>query len=307
MRGPLHSLIYGNKFSVQDIPSQTGKVIIVTGGNTGIGYESVKELARAGAKVYLAARSTEKAQAAIKEIKAELPDGQIEFLQLDLMDLAATKAAAESFSSKEAKLDVLMNNAGIMAVDYKLTKDRIEQQIQTNHVAPFLFTMLLLPKLQAASAPRIVNVSSIAHKAFFKAAGNSFASTEHLNDEKSGPWERYGQSKIANVLFSMKLAQSYPAIISTSCHPGNIDTTLYRGKPLLSLAMKASALVGAFLKPADGALTQLYLATAPDVENGAYYVPIALKAQTNSLATPEFSEACWKATESILHEKGYSW
>lgn len=157
MPGLLYPLVYGPKFSARDIPSMDGKICLVTGGNIGIGYETVKELVRKGAHVYLAARSQHKAEAAIKSINNDLDPkvtGKVEFLELDLQSLESTKKAAERFSSREGKLDVLINNAGIMAAPYKLTIDGFEQQFQTNHLAPFLFTHLLLPKLNAASSPR---------------------------------------------------------------------------------------------------------------------------------------------------------
>lgn len=312
MPGPLFPLIYGTRYTNTQIPSQAGKTIIVTGGNTGLGYETVKQLSRTGAHVYLAARSEEKARQAIDRIKAELGDrqvGQIDFLSLDLQDLEATRKAAKIFSDREDRLDVLVNNAGVMAMPYKLTKDGIEQQIQTNHVAPYLFTRLLIPKLQAAPAPRIVTVSSRAHEGY-KHHAKAFDSLENLNDELGGPWPRYNKSKIANVLFTMKLKTEYPGILSNACHPGIIYSDLWRDLKVLKVVLATVSKTGAFLNCEQGALTQLYLATAREIEekkiSGAYYQPIALPKKPSTLANMDSAERLWATTEEILRQKGFS-
>lgn len=313
MRGPIFSLVYGNKFTTNNIPSQKGKVIIVTGGNGGIGYETTKELYAKGAKVYVASRSQSKAEAAITKIKQEVVGadvGSLEFLELDLMSLESTKAAADAFIAAEPTLDVLINNAGIMAVDYKLTKDGCDQQLQTNHIAPFLFTNLLLPKFKTSKDPRIVNVSSIAHQRYYTETEDSFASFEVSNGDLGGQWQRYGQSKIANVLFAQELAKRHPEILSNSCHPGIIASDLYNHLGFMSTMIKGFAAIGAGLNTADGALTQLYLATSPEIASskisGQYYVPLAKRSTASSAANEKCASRLWILSEKFLADKGYS-
>ncbi|ORY81484.1 hypothetical protein BCR37DRAFT_336191, partial [Protomyces lactucae-debilis] len=275
-------------YTAKDIPDQTGKVILVTGGNTGIGYETCLMLAQAGAKVYLAARSEARANAAIEKIRARNPKGTVQWLKLDLQDLESVRSAAQSFSNKESKLDALFNNAGIMATPYQLTKDGIEEQFQTNHVGPFYLTRLLLGKLERADDPRIVNTSSFGHR-FYTANAESFTSLEEVNKTCDSTWTRYGQSKLANILFAMELAKRHPKIMSNAVHPGFIDTELSRGtgasygkvfQTLFDWSIKLGAsVVGVTLSPPEGALTQLYVGTAKKVRtdaiSGRFFVPIA--------------------------------
>lgn len=268
MVGLLYPLIYGFKYTNDKIPDQNGKVIIVTGGNTGIGYETCYELVKNGAKVYLAARTESRAMSAINKIQAAGLKGSVQWLPLDLQDLASVRTAAELFSRKESHLDVLFNNAGIMATPYALTKDGIEGQIQTNHVSHFLFTNLLLPKLEAASEPRVVTTSSVGHN-FFKATEESFSSLEALNGNFGSTWTRYGQTKLSNILFANGLAERHPKILSNSCHPGNINTELTRGpgqsygvivqKIFDAISVFSSRYLGIFLESYQGALTRMLL------------------------------------------------
>ncbi|ORY84768.1 hypothetical protein BCR37DRAFT_339613, partial [Protomyces lactucae-debilis] len=275
-------------YTADKIPDQTGKTVIVTGGNTGIGYETALQIALHGAKVYIAARSESRAQGAIEKIRAQKPSGSVEWLKLDLQDLASVQAAAKAFSSKESKLDVLYNNAGIMASPYQLTKDGIESQFQTNHIGPFLFTNLLLPKLKQSTDARIVVTSSSAHS-MYTANEDSYTSLEEVNSQHGSTWTRYGQSKLANVLFAMELANKFPDIKTNACHPGVINTELSRGpgasygkvvqKVMEGTMWFGSSALGAVLSPPQGALTQLFLGTALEVKSqsisGKYYQPIA--------------------------------
>ncbi|BFZ53432.1 hypothetical protein PYCC9005_000455 [Savitreella phatthalungensis] len=323
MAGPLYGIIYGRKYSAAQIPSQKGKVALVTGGNTGIGYETVKELVRNGAKVYLAARNEQRANAAISKLQKELEGvadkGTVEWLPLDLCSLASTKQAAETFAAKEQRLDVLVNNAGIMATSYKKTGDNLEEQFQTNHVAHFLLTRLLIPRLEAADAPRVVNVSSLAHKNFPPPA-DCFSSEERANSELGGTGVRYGQSKAANVLFTQGLSKRYPKLYANSLHPGVIASELYKNTQqsygnfvgsLLVHGVSVLAKTGILLTPAEGALTQLYLATAPQVTSGAgiraqYFEPIAKQTLSTPFTRDEkVADQLWDLSEKILADRGY--
>ena len=207
-------------FTTDSIPDLDGKTFIVTGGNSGIGFKTVLHLALNGAHVYLAARSEKRAQEALDKLKVEAPTAKITFLKLDLQDLKQVKQAAQEFLDKESVLDCLINNAGIMASPFELSKDGIELQFATNHLGHFLFTTHLIPALERSKSPRIVNVSSVAHK-FAPWNGIEF---EHINDPDYysyfGNWYRYGQSKLANLLFTTELTRRYPNIISNAVHPG---------------------------------------------------------------------------------------
>ncbi|OJA14188.1 hypothetical protein AZE42_06507 [Rhizopogon vesiculosus] len=265
-----------SQFSVDDIPDLTGKVTIVTGGNTGIGKETAKALLVHNAKVYVAARSQEKVEAAIQDLKNNTGKEAI-FLKLDLGDLKSVKAAAEEYLSKETKLDILFNNAGVMfpPVDL-LTTDGYDLQFGTNVLGHFYFTKLLLPALiaTAKSAPdskaRVITTSSSAH---------------------------------GNVVQAFELARRYglEGIVSIPLNPGNIKTDLGRHMPSLQ-----RSIMNQFLYDVEhGALTQLYAGTVPGaVEfNGKYLIPWARVGPTRKDAQdPKIGEALWKWLEEQVKD-----
>ncbi|ORY81518.1 hypothetical protein BCR37DRAFT_46591 [Protomyces lactucae-debilis] len=320
MPGILFPLVYGTKYSVESIPDLSGKVIIVTGGNNGIGFATSIHLVRAGAKVYMGSRNANKAAEAIKKIKAMNFKGEIIFLKLDLMDFESTRAAAKEFSSKEDHLDVLFNNAGISgAKEDTVDADGLESTIKTNHFAPFLFTHLLLDKLLKADEPRIVNTASTLYESF-KVSSDSFSSVSVLNQQGTSSLSRYNQSKFANLLFAMSLAKKQPKIISNACHPGLVSTDMLQnfGSPfgaLVSAFVKGlviflSSVLGVVLNPPEGALTQVYLGTAPEVAkkhiSGEYYTPIANQTKKTKDATEANAEKLWKATEGYFKARNIS-
>ncbi len=206
---------------------------------------SCLELARNGAKVYMASRTESKARDAIEKIKKAVPNADIHFLQLDLTELAAVRKAADDFLAQEKRLDILLNNAGVMAMPYEFTKDGIEIQVGTNVVGHYLFTMLLLPTLYNTSklpeyanpdspSVRIVQVSSMGHLG--AASDTSFKDLEAVNKkhwpEFKGTWNRYGKSKLGNILIANELAKLLPSdarITNLSIHPGVVATELLRG------------------------------------------------------------------------------
>lgn len=300
------------KFCVNDIPSLEGKTYLVTGGNTGIGYETCLALSNKGATVYLAARSEERGQAAISKLREASKEAKIHFLQLDLADLEQIKKAANEFLSKDIPLDCLINNAGIMACPFALTKNGIESQFATNHVGHFLLTELLMPALLKSEQARIVNTSSVGHNMAPRPEGIRFKT---MNEEKGmGPWERYGQSKLANILFSHGLHKRYfdKGILSNSAHPGFVDTELLRG-PNETYGKIASRLMTGlsslfFMSPATGALTQLFVATHPSIAeakvSGKYFVPIAKQTEPGlKVATDDnLADELWHFTENLVKD-----
>ncbi|KAI8802827.1 hypothetical protein BJ742DRAFT_831567 [Cladochytrium replicatum] len=303
-------------FSTNDIPDLTGKTAIVTGGNTGIGLTTVKALLEKNAKVYLAARNPARAQPAIDEIRKEMPNAKVEFMQLDLADIKQTKDAAEKFLKSGEPLHMLINNAGIMATPYELTKDGIETQFGVNHIGHFVFTTTLLPVIEKSAPARIVNLSSAAH-AFYPPGGVQF---DKINDPNAmSTTQRYGQSKLSNILFTKSLAEKFEGkpVWVNAVHPGGVNTELVRGPyalmesswfgwPLVALGKLIVPLVA--LTPQQGALTTLYTVTSPDVEKndyrGKYFVPFAKLAAPKALAEDkELRDKLWAFSEKLVAEK----
>ncbi|MCB0556231.1 MAG: SDR family NAD(P)-dependent oxidoreductase [Phaeodactylibacter sp.] len=254
------------------MPDLSGKVIIVTGGNSGLGYESVKAFAEKGAEVILASRSLEKGQAA----KAEIGNtkGKIVVMPLDLMDFASIKDFAEQFKQNYSRLDVLLNNAGIMTTPYFLTKDGLEAQNGTNHFGHFALTGQLIGLIKSTPNSRVVNVSSNAHKS----GKMDFDNLLFENGKDYTPMRSYGRSKLANLLFTYELQRRFQAnhinSIAVAAHPGVSQTNLAKyleGKfwfkmlrPLFVLLTQSAA---------QGALPQIRAAVDPNVKGGEYYGP----------------------------------
>ncbi|KAJ7619150.1 NAD-binding protein [Mycena polygramma] len=296
-----------SKFAVDDIPDLTGKVIIVTGGNGGIGYEIVKALLPKNAKVYMLSRSKERAETAIARLKTETGKEAL-FIQLDLSDLDSVRKAADEFKSKETKLDVLFNNGGVMNTPIELlTKQGFDMQFGTNVMGHYLLTKRLLPLLIAAaqSSPdkkaRVVNQSSSAQM---------FVDTIHLDAltdvparKKLGTAKMYMESKFGNVVFSNELARRYgdQGIVSTSGNPGNLKTDLQRHTPGAFML-----LFGWLFSPAPfGALTPLYggVSTDPVNLNGKYLIPWArVGVMRKEAEDPKLGEKLWKWLEEQSKE-----
>src|SRR5258707_1464952 len=213
-----------NGWTAKDMPDQSGRVVIITGANSGIGYESAIAFARKRAKVVMACRSIDKAERARQDLLKLVPGASVEIQRLDLGDLKSIRAFAESFNAHYDRLDILMNNAGIMVPPYGKTADGFETQFGTNHLGHFALTALLLPKLLETPASRVVTVSS---SAYF----NGRIDFADLQSEKRyRPWAAYGQSKLANILFSQELERKLKAaradVISVASHPGFAITNL---------------------------------------------------------------------------------
>jgi NAD(P)-dependent dehydrogenase (short-subunit alcohol dehydrogenase family) len=266
-------------WTAANMPPQHGKLAYITGANSGIGFHAALELARKGATVILACRDVAKAEAARSRIFAEVPTAQLEIAQLDLASLASVRAAAQSFLSTGRRLDLLINNAGIMALpERRLSPDGFELQLATNHFGHFALTGLLLPSItqpSSAAPPRIVTVSSIAHRG----ATMDFSNLNWEHDYK--PWPAYRRSKLANLLFGFelhrRLTRAQLAAMSVVVHPGVSNTNLFKAGPGSGRGPEA------FLGPlfirligqsdAQGALPTLYAATAAEIESGHFYGP----------------------------------
>ena len=269
------------KWTAADIPDQTGSTVVVTGANSGLGLRSAEALAAKGAHVLLACRNAAKAATALESVKAKASGATPEVVALDLSSLASVRECAAGLAERFDHLDVLLNNAGIMAVPKAVTVDGFESQLGTNHLGHFALTGLLLPTLLAAPAPRVVNVSSNAHNFGRMHFDDLFFERSHYSR-----WRAYGQSKLANLLFTSELqrraVEAHTALTAAAAHPGYSATNLTSGpavgaailRPILAVADK---LVG---QPDHmGALPQLYVATMPDVLPNDYWGPDRFREQ----------------------------
>jgi NAD(P)-dependent dehydrogenase (short-subunit alcohol dehydrogenase family) len=264
-----------NNWTADQMPDLTGRVVIVTGGNIGLGYESVLALAKKGAEVVMASRNMDKANAARREILAQVPDGKVAVMQIDLSDLASVRAFAEEFRSCYDRLDILMNNAGLMIPPYGTTKDGFETQFGVNHLGHFALTGLLLDMILATPNSRVVTVSSNAYR------GGRINFDDLQSKQKYSAWGAYSQSKVANIHFMRELQLRLDAIrsstISVSAHPGYSATDLQNPQKVsgVPFAGLITSIANRFFaqSAAMGALSQLYAATAPDVKGGDFFGP----------------------------------
>jgi NAD(P)-dependent dehydrogenase (short-subunit alcohol dehydrogenase family) len=259
-------------WTVADIPRQASKLAIITGANSGIGFETALELARAGAEVILAGRSAQKNQAAIGKILAQYSGAVVSFEPLDLASLASIAAFAARIKARSQKLDLLINNAGVMALPTRqTTQDGFEMQIGVNFLGHFALTAQLLPLLRVAQRPRTVQLSSIAHK----------RGVINLADLQSAaayrPWQAYSQSKLATLMFALELQRRSDiagwGILSTAAHPGFARTELMANGPGEAGLMGSAAKIFTPIlsqSAAAGALPTLYAATAPGITPGFY-------------------------------------
>ncbi|KAI0253325.1 NAD(P)-binding protein [Lactifluus subvellereus] len=300
-------------WTAADVPDQTGKTVIITGGNSGIGKETARVLLSKGAKVYIATRSEEKSQRAIEDLKKDTGKESIYFLKLDLSDLATIKVAAEEFIGKESELHTLYNNGGVMNTPIdQVTRQGYDMQFGTNVLGHFYLTKLLLPVLTATvpkcspGTVRVVNVSSIGHYVGAPeviqwptlASGN-----DSLEPRTKLGTRLYGQSKMGNILFSNELARRYggEGIVSSALHPGSINTDLARYTG--SLVQRIGRLVT--YSVSYGAITSLYAGTAPDAGelNGKYLTAWARRTLPNKKAlNPELEKKLWEWCEEQVKD-----
>lgn len=260
-------------WTTDDIPDQTGRRVVVTGANSGIGFEAAKELARKGAGVVMACRSVERGEEAAEEMRREVGDAELAVEELDLASLDSVRSFAERINDEE-EIDVLVNNAGIMAIPRRETEDGFETQFGINHLGHFALTSLLLGSI--AEDGRVVTVSSGMHE-----RGEMDFDDPH-SEESYDKWGAYSQSKLANLLFAYeldrRLKDAGSEVRSIAVHPGYADTNLQRrgpemtGSKLRKFVMAAANKLFAQSQEA-GALPTLYAATSPEAEGGGYYGP----------------------------------
>ncbi len=299
-----------SRWTADDVPDQAGRVALVTGANSGIGLEAARVLAGRGARVVLACRNDDKATRAVEEIRKARPLGEVEALQLDLASLASVREAAMRLQASHDRLDLLINNAGIMAVPAGRTAEGFELQLGTNHLGHFALTGLLLERLLATPGSRVVTISSGGHRM-------GRIDFQDLNWERGyGRWRAYGRSKLANLLFTNELQRrlegSGSKTIAVSAHPGGSATNLGRRVP-----GEPGAWVDRVLRPissllgqsaAMGALPTLRAATDPEVVGGEYYgpsgpgefrgLPVRVTSNRGS-RDPEVASRLWTVSEEL--------
>lgn len=264
----------GKKWTAAAMPDLTGRVIVVTGANSGIGREAAREFARKGATTILASRNLEKARAALADIQADVAGAQVEIMELDLASLDSVRRFAAAFKAKYSQLDVLVNNAGIMMVPYGRTTDGFEQQFGTNHLGHFALTGLLFDRLASTPGARVVNVSSGGHRF----GTMDFENLMFADGQGYTPMKAYGRSKLANLLFTYELQRRFEALgiqaQALAAHPGVSDTNLANHllpgwaapvlRPLFARLVQSAAM---------GALPTLRAAVDPQASGGDYFGP----------------------------------
>ena len=290
-------------FTDADVADQSGKCFIVTGANTGLGFEAARVLAAKGARVMLACRSQAKAEAAMTLIGRETPGADLAYLPLDQADIASIRAAAE-LADKEPRLDVLLNNAGVMFPPLTRTAQGFELQFGVNHLGCFALTALLLPKLAQTAGSRVVITASLAHN-----GGN--LRWDDLNAEKGYlRTKRYSDSKLANLLFLFELDRRLRAagspVMALACHPGIAATELMRHAGPFRIA---TPLFGLLLNTAaKGSWPALQAASAPAVRPGSYYGPQGLggmrgasgeASRSRMASNPDLARRLWEVSAQM--------
>jgi NAD(P)-dependent dehydrogenase (short-subunit alcohol dehydrogenase family) len=295
------------KWNAGDIPDQTGRVAIVTGANSGLGLVTARELARAGAKVVIACRDTTKGDRAEAEIQAQVPGADLDVRALDLADLASVRGFVARLTGEHDSIDLLINNAGVMAPPRRLTVDGFESQFGTNHLGHFALTGLLLPTLMGAPKPRVVTLSSGAHR-IGKMNFDDLQGERHYNN-----WRAYGQSKLSNLLFCFELARRATAtgtgLLSVAAHPGYAATNLQFAGPSAFYEKAIMAVTNRVLaQSADmGALPTLYGATVADLPSGTFVGPDGFLEQRGhphivTAISRAYNESDWRRLWEISEE-----
>ncbi len=284
------------------MPDMKGKTVVVTGGNSGIGFETAADLASMGARVLVTARHADKGRGAVSAITQRIGgDAQVQLVVFDLADLASVRQGAAEILELAPRLDVLVNNAGVVLSERAETVDGYEATLATNHLGPFLLTNLLLDRMKGSAPSRIVNVASSAHSA----ARHGMRFDDLQSEKRYRGMRVYGQSKLANILFTLELARRLEgsAVTANSLHPGTVRTG-YGGdgdtRGFLAFGIKIASPF--FLSPAKGARTSVYLASSPEVEgiSGQYFVKCKPKRPRPWAQDPEAARRLWQVSEELV-------
>ncbi|MGW4271097.1 oxidoreductase [Streptomyces seoulensis] len=295
------------RWTADQIPDQAKRVCVVTGANSGLGLATTRALARKGAHVILAVRDEGKGHTAAAEITAEQPGAALEVRRLDLADLGSVRAFAEQLRADHSRLDVLVNNAGVMAPPRSLSAQGHELQFAGNHLGPFALTGLLLDLLADGDDPRVVTVSSANHR-----QGHLYF--DDLSGERAySPMRFYNQSKLANAVFGWELHRRLTAagssVRSVLAHPGYTSTNLQTSAPVGIVKVLFGRILTPFSqRPEQGALPQLYAATAPEVKGGDFIGPDGFAELrggpthvrlSTAAADPQTGRRLWELSEQL--------
>jgi NAD(P)-dependent dehydrogenase (short-subunit alcohol dehydrogenase family) len=298
------------EFDMKNVPDQKGKVAIVTGANIGLGYETALGLAQKNIKVIMACRNNEKAEKAKADILKEVPGADLEIGLLDLSKLSSVRSFASNFLEKYNRLDILINNAGIMIPPFSKTEDGFESQMGVNYFGHFLLTNLLFPVLEESENSRIVSLSSLAHR-------NATIEFDNLNSEKSyNKMQAYGQSKVACLMFAYELQRRLEKkgsnTISVAAHPGVSMTNLIQYAPGW-MKIIGSLFTPFVTHPAEkGALPSLYGALGDNVRGGDYFGPTGyreMKGKPGKVGSssyskdPDVAKNLWETSEELTGQK----
>jgi NAD(P)-dependent dehydrogenase (short-subunit alcohol dehydrogenase family) len=277
-----------------------GKTVVITGGNSGIGLETAVALAQAGATVVITARDPERGKRAIDDIKARSGSNDVDLVVFDLGELASTRAGAAELLDRCPRIDVLVNNAGVVLTDRKVTGDGFESTFAVNHLGPFLLTNLLLDRIKASAPARIVNVSSTAHRG----ARRGMPFDDLQNEKRYSGMQVYSQSKLANILFTNELARRLAGtgVTVNTLHPGTVRTGYGRDgdtKGILAVGIKIAAPF--FLSAAKGADTSIYLASSPDVADvsGEYFIKRKVRKASAAARDEAAARRLWDVSEQL--------
>ena len=276
-----------------------GKTAVVTGGNAGIGKETAVDLAKRGARVIIGCRNLEKGKEALKEIQERSGSKDIFLEKIDLASLDSVRKFADSILKSERRLDILINNAGVMACDYQKTEDGFEMQFGTNHLGHFLLTMLLLDLLKKSAPSRIVNLSSLGHT-----LGSGKINFDDINFEKDySSYEAYFHSKLANVLFTRELSKRLEGshVTANSVHPGGVRTELAR-HTIYSWAIFHIVLWYITKTPEQGAQTSIYCAVSEEMEDvsGKYLADCAIKEPSKGAQDDDAARKLWDLSLKLV-------
>ena len=283
--------------------SMEGKTVVVTGGNSGIGLETAEALAGMGARVIVTARNADKGRAAVAGIVQRLGGhAQVQLVVFDLADLSSVRRGAEEILEQAPRVDVLINNAGVVLSERRETVDGFEATFATNHLGPFLLTNLLLDRLRESAPSRIVNVASTAHNTARK--GILFDDLQSKGKRYRG-MRVYGESKLANILFTLELARrlSGTGVTANSLHPGTVRTGYGAdGDARGFLAFGIKIAKPFFLSPAKGARTSIYLASSPEVEgvSGQYFDKCKPAKSRRWAQDTEAAQRLWQVSEELV-------
>ncbi|MGA2521381.1 MAG: SDR family oxidoreductase [Acidimicrobiales bacterium] len=284
-----------------DVADMTGKTVVVTGGSSGIGLETAVALSRAGATTVITARDRARGEAAVADIRARSGNDGVEVVLFDLGDLASVRSGAAELLGRCSRIDVLVNNAGLVLSERRETGDGLEATFAINHLGPFLLTELLLERITASAPARIVNVASTAHKGARRGLDFDDLQSTH----RYGGMQAYSRSKLANIYFTTELARRLEGTgVTVNClHPGTVATGFARDGDASGVLAFGIKLIKPFILTAEkGARTSVYLASSPEVAGvtGKYFVKCRARTPSRAARDPEAARRLWQESDALV-------